>query len=69
MPRRLDNRELDFLESNIASAATIVQRVKALSFWLDDPNELELALEILRDARAIRARTIEWMKERKKEPS
>lgn len=64
---RKANSELAYLEETIASAVCIVQRVKALAYWLDHPDELALALEILRQAQAIRQRTIEWMAERKAE--
>ena len=68
MPGRISNRELDFLENVTASAVGIIQKVKALSYWLDDPEELQIALDILQDAKAIRRMSIEETTRRKKEP-
>jgi len=68
MPRRrLTNQELAFLENVTASAVGIIQKVKALGYSLDDPEELQIVLDILQDAKAIRKRTIEETARRKGE--
>ena len=65
MSGRLTNRELELLENISACAGGIIQKKKALSFWLDDPDQLALALGILRDAQSIRTQAISETKRRK----
>ena len=59
---RIGNGDLAFYENNIAAALSIVQRMKALTYWMNDPEELTLAVEIIRDAHSIRDRNRVAMK-------
>ena len=59
MRRRIPDRDLEFYENVIAAAVAIVQSVKALAYWLDDPDTLAIALRILKDAQEIRKTTIQ----------
>lgn len=58
---RLTDWELRYLENTVANAVGIIQRVKALAYQVDDPDTLELALEIMRRAQSIRTCTIAQM--------
>lgn len=65
--KRITNAELAFLENTIAAAIGITQRAKALAYWIDDPDALEIILDILKQANTIRKTTIEWKHDRKQE--
>ena len=56
---RISNNELSFLEDQIAYALSIIQSVKALAYWIDDPEQLGICIHILADAQAIRQRSMQ----------
>lgn len=62
---RLPNHELAFLENNIAYALSIIQDLKALLYWIDDPDQIHIVSLILADAQHIRTHTIQRMNGRK----
>ncbi|RPI64475.1 MAG: hypothetical protein EHM48_00785 [Planctomycetaceae bacterium] len=62
---RLSDKELAFFENTRACACGIIQEVKALTYWIDDPDQLAIALGILEKAQRIRVATLEWERERK----
>ncbi len=63
--RRLSDSELEFLENIRAGACGIIQDVKALSYWIDDPDQLEISLDILIKAKQIRKVTLKREEELK----
>ena len=50
---RIGNGQLWFYEDNIAGASSIVRRLKALMYHTDDPAQLVLIADMMRDARGI----------------
>jgi len=65
--RRLSNAELMFLENTIALFVGIIRDAKALSFCTDDPEQLEIILQVLIKAQGGRKSVILWMEGRKNE--
>jgi hypothetical protein len=63
--QRLSDGELAFIENIRALACGIIQDVKALAYWIDDPDQLRIALGILEKAQRARAATLEWEHGRK----
>jgi hypothetical protein len=61
----LSDGELEFIENVRAAACGIIQDVKALAYWIDDPDQLAIALKILEKGQRIRAMTLDWENERK----
>jgi hypothetical protein len=67
---RLTNDELEFLEDLTALAVGIIRDVKQLAFWIDDPDEYEIAMSIMHQALRMRSQVIEWKaKQRGEQPS
>ena len=64
---RLPNDELEFLEDLTALAVGIIQDVKQLAVWIDDPDELEIGMSIKHQAGKIRSQVIEWKAKRRGE--
>ena len=50
---RIGNGDLLFYECNIAGASSIIRRLKALMYHTDDPAQLTLIADMMRDARGI----------------
>ena len=50
---RIGNGQLWFYEDNIAGASSIIHRLKALMYSIDDPSELVLIAKMLSDAQGI----------------
>lgn len=64
---RLTNDELEFLEDLTALSIGIIRDVKQLAFWIDDPNEYEIAMSIMHQALKSRSAVIEWKAKRRGE--
>ena len=63
--RRIPNNELEFLEDSIACAVGIIRDLKALLFWIEDPDGIQIVGDILEKAQWLRQSHIELMNKRK----
>jgi len=65
--KRIGNRELARYEDTIALTLEIIQLLKAVMYWIDDPEILEIFARLLSKANKLKSITIETMNERKGE--
>ena len=62
---RISNTQLEYYENTIASALSIIQELKALIYYVDDPDQLRMMANIMADAQDIRRLAIHRMNSEK----
>lgn len=65
MARPIGDNDLEFIEDTAARAIYISRRCKNLVFLIDDPDALEIVLDIHKTANRIRTASIAWRNSKK----
>ena len=58
---KISNTQLAYYENTIAASLSIIQELKALIYYVDDPDQLRMMAGIMADAQYIRRTTIDRM--------